>query len=233
MREVVPVVVPWLVMFCALSASYTLEDRMMRARATPGDAGGPPLGRPSVALSVLATVLLGPLMAPIYFWRSRRAPIGLALGLSMTVLSMGLFAGAAHASRAWLASNTLTRAHAACMTTGPLAADPEGVKAEGPCAAVVEAYESGTGCLDGATLVRCSPAVGRPFALTPDPPRARALLEHRCVARQELGACLALGQRATSDAERSLAAERARKVCCTWWQAGTCERFVSVQDCKR
>ena len=141
MREVVPVVVPWLVMFCALSASYTLEDRMMRARATPGDAGGPPLGRPSVALSVLATVLLGPLMAPIYFWRSRKAPIGLALGLSMTVLSMGLFAGAAHASRAWLASNTLTRAHAACTTTGPLAADPEGVKAEGPCAAVVEAYD--------------------------------------------------------------------------------------------
>ena len=47
------------------------------------------------------------------------------------------------------------------MAGGPLATDPESAKREGPCAAVVEAYESGTGCLDGATLVACRLETGR------------------------------------------------------------------------
>ncbi|MBI3203005.1 MAG: hypothetical protein HYZ29_15810 [Myxococcales bacterium] len=233
MREVVPVVVPWLVMFTTLSVSYQIEDRRMRGRARSDEATGVPLERPSVAAAVLATVLLGPLMAPIYFWRSRRRPLGLALGLRMTALSVGLYLATAMGSHAWLASDTLGRAHAACMTTGPLGADPEAAKAEGPCAAVVEAYESGTGCRDGAKLTSCSAPAVRAFSVRPDPARARALLEHRCTSRSELGACLALGERARTDAEREVAADRVRKVCCTWWQTGTCERFLSVQDCKR
>jgi hypothetical protein len=226
-REFVPVVVPWLVMFSALSVSYLVEARFMRSRRAPGDSG------PSVALSTLATVLLGPLIAPIYFWKSRLKPSGLLLGLGVTAASVGLYYVVALASRGWLASNVLARAHAACMVQGPLAADPDAAKSEGPCAAVVEAYEAGRGCVVGTALVSCQTPGATPFAVEPSSDRARALLEHRCTSRNELGACIALGERAADDAQRSVAAAKVRKVCCKWWENGVCERFTSPDQCSR
>lgn len=230
MRALIPVVVPWLVMIAALAGAYLVEARAMRDRRT---IDGVPVKGPSVGLSLLGTLLLGPLVAPIYFWLSRKKPSGLLLGLGVTAASVALFLGTALLARALVLSRTVAEAHAACLTRGPLASDPDAAKSEGPCAALVEAYETGRGCADGVELVSCQSPIGLPFSVEKSPEKARAVLEHRCVARQELGACLGLGQRATSDAERESAKAHIRKVCCTWWETGVCERFTNVADCRR
>jgi len=206
-------------MLAVLALAYRLEARARRA-------GG-------VGWALLATLVLGPLVAPIFFWRSRRSPAGLALGLGVTALASFVFLGAALGARALVLRGTLASAHAACMNEGPLARDPIEAKAEGPCAALVEAYESGVGCAAGAELVSCLGGGGLPFAVEQSPEKARAVLAHRCSARNELGACMALGQRAASDAERQHAREQAKRVCCLWWEAGVCERFATPGDCRR
>jgi hypothetical protein len=233
MRVLVPVIVPWLCMYVVVATVYLLEARRARERRVANPETGQLPKGPNLRFHLLAALLVGPLLASLYFWSSRRKAIGLFFGLGLKTSAVMMFVGVQMLTRDAMLTSTIRAAHAACMTDGPLASSPEAVTREGPCGALFSAYDSGVGCLDGDELVVCSLG-GSPFDVDRNPETARTLLHHRCAKRRELAACVGTLALAGEDpAAKTRAIADIQTVCCTWWQDAGCSEYAERAACQR
>lgn len=233
MRVLVPVVVPWLCMYALVATVYLLEARRMRGRREPDPETGVVPKGPNLKFHLLAALLLGPLLASLYFWSSRKRAVGLFVGFGLKTSAVTMFVGIHMLTRDALLTSTIRAAHAACMLDGPLSSSPEAVTREGPCGALFSAYDNGVGCLEGDALVVCGRG-GSPFDVDRNPETARTLLHHRCSKRKELAACVGTLALAGDDsAATTRAISDIKSACCTFWQDEVCPKYGRRADCPR
>lgn len=233
MRALLPLIVPWLCMVLVVSTVYVLEHRRMRAQAGSAPDGSPPRRGPNLRLHLPLVLVLGPLLASWFFYSSRGRAFGLFLGLALKTTVLTLVVGVAWLTRNWVLASTLAAAERACFRQGPLAASADAVTNEGPCGALVTAYETGVVCLDGDRLVVCGKGPGLPVEVDVDHDKASRLLGHRCK-RRELFACMGALERAgETEPARTEARAGVRDACCTFWRADVCEQFLRREECAR